>query len=84
MLAHFLPISSLFVSFSDSARSFFVPHSLPVDCAYFFRVRVRFLPLREFKLPWREANPPNYLNDKVDSDQQVVNKEVSLCPIPTS
>ena len=24
---------------------------------------------REFKLPWREAGPPNYLDDKVDSDQ---------------
>ena len=24
---------------------------------------------REFKLPWREAGPPNHHNDKVDSDQ---------------
>ena len=24
---------------------------------------------RKFKLPWREAGPPNHLNDKVDSDQ---------------
>ena len=24
---------------------------------------------RDFKLPWREAGPPNHLNDKVDSDQ---------------
>ena len=24
---------------------------------------------REFKLPWREAGPPNHLNDKVNSDQ---------------
>jgi len=24
---------------------------------------------REFKLPWREAVSPNYLDDKVDSDQ---------------
>jgi len=23
----------------------------------------------EFKLPWREAGPPNHLDDKVDSDQ---------------
>ena len=29
---------------------------------------------REFKLPWREAGPPNHHDDKVDSDQQVVNK----------
>ena len=33
---------------------------------------------REFKLPWREAGPPNHHKDKVDSDQQVVNKELSL------
>ena len=33
---------------------------------------------REFKLPWREAGPPNYLNDTIDSDQLVVNKELSL------
>jgi len=32
---------------------------------------------REFKLPWREASPPNHLNDKVDSDQWFFNKEVS-------
>ena len=24
---------------------------------------------REFKLPWREAGPPNHLDAKVDSDQ---------------
>ena len=39
---------------------------------------------REFKVPWREAgtpNPPNHLGDKVDSDQEVVNKEVSLCSL---
>ena len=24
---------------------------------------------REFKLPWREAAPPNHHDDKVDSDQ---------------
>ena len=33
---------------------------------------------REFKLPWREAGPPYRHDDKVDSDQQVVNKELSL------
>jgi len=26
---------------------------------------------REFKLPWREAGPPNHHDDKVDSDLQV-------------
>jgi len=24
---------------------------------------------KEFKLPWREAGPPNHHDDKVDSDQ---------------
>ena len=24
---------------------------------------------REFTIPWREAGPPNHLNDKLDSDQ---------------
>ena len=24
---------------------------------------------REFKLPWREAGPPNHHDDKMDSDQ---------------
>ena len=33
---------------------------------------------REFKLPWREAGPPNLHDDKMDSDQKVVNKELSL------
>ena len=35
---------------------------------------------RGFKLPWREAGPPNHDDEKVDSDQWVVNKEVSLDP----
>ena len=35
---------------------------------------------REFKLSWREAGSPNHLDDKVDSDQYVVNKELSLSP----
>ena len=34
---------------------------------------------REFKLPWREAGPPNHHDDKVDS---VVNKELSLWGLP--
>ena len=33
---------------------------------------------REFKLAWREVGPPNHQNDKVDSDQYFVNKELSL------
>jgi len=32
----------------------------------------------EFKFPWREAGPPNHHDDKVDSDQKCVNKELSL------
>ena len=26
-------------------------------------------PRTEFKLPWRDAGPPNHLDDRVDSDQ---------------
>ena len=37
---------------------------------------------REIKLPWREAGPPNHHVDKVDSDQEVVNKELSLSLTP--
>ena len=33
---------------------------------------------REFQLPWREAGPSKHLDDGVDSDQYVVNKEVSV------
>ena len=33
---------------------------------------------RELKLSWREAGPQNHLDDKVDSDQLGVNKELSL------
>ena len=36
---------------------------------------------REFKLPRREAGPPNHLDDKVDSDQEVGNKRVSLSTV---
>ena len=38
---------------------------------------------RESKIPWREAGPPHHLDDNVDFDQTVVNKELSLrggCP----
>ena len=38
---------------------------------------------REFKLPWREARPLNHHDDKVDSDHQVVNKELSLLVNPS-
>ena len=33
---------------------------------------------REFELPWREAGQPDHHDYKVDSDQWVVNKELSL------
>ena len=33
---------------------------------------------RQFKLPWREAGPPDHYDDKVDSDQKVVNKALYL------
>jgi len=32
-------------------------------------------------LPWREAGPPSHQNDKVDSDQEVVNQELSLVQV---
>ena len=34
--------------------------------------------LYTFKLPRREAGPPNHRDDNVDSDQQVVQKKISL------
>ena len=37
--------------------------------------------LEAFKLPWREAGPPNHHDDKVYSDQKVVNKDLSLLQI---
>ena len=33
---------------------------------------------RGLQFPWREAGPPNYLDDKVDANQWVVNKEFSF------
>ena len=33
---------------------------------------------REFKLPGREAEPPNRHHDKADLDQCVANKKISL------
>jgi hypothetical protein len=33
---------------------------------------------KEVKLPWREVCSPNHHDDIVDSDQQVVNKELSI------
>jgi len=33
---------------------------------------------REFKIPCRQAGPPNHLTDKVDSDQYDANEELSL------
>ena len=35
--------------------------------------------LLKVKLPWREAGPPKLDDAKVDLDQAVVNKELSLC-----
>ena len=41
------------------------------------KVGVRLPQKREFKLPWREAGTPDHHDDRVDSDQWVVNKELS-------
>ena len=52
--------------------SLFIPVSASAGVASAFPP---YLPPRfPFKLPWREAGPPNHLDDKVDSDQQVVKK----------
>ena len=42
------------------------------------KVDVRLPGKGNSKLPWRKAGPPNHHDDKVDSDQLVVNKELSL------
>jgi hypothetical protein len=39
---------------------------------------------RELKLPWRQAGPHNHHDDEVDSDQQVVDKGLSLHTPPPS
>ena len=39
---------------------------------------VRLPEKRELQFSWREAGPPNHLDDNVDLDQQVVNKALSL------
>jgi len=44
------------------------------------KVDVRLPGKREFKLSWREDGPTNHHDDKVDSDQEVLNKELSLVP----
>ena len=33
--------------------------------------------ISDFKLPWREAGPPNHLGDEADSDQLVIDTELS-------
>ena len=37
--------------------------------------------MKGIQFPWREAGPPNHLDDRMNSDQSVVNKEVSLCRV---
>ena len=46
-------------------------------CRVYLEGRCKATWKREIKLPWREAGPPNDLDDKVDSDHKVVNEEVS-------
>jgi len=46
------------------------------------KVDVR-LPGREFKLPWREAGPPNHHDDNVDSDCRMsIKNSLSLSRVP--
>ena len=42
------------------------------------KVDVRLPEKKRLKVPWREAGPPHHHDDKVDSDEYVVNKEFSL------
>ena len=42
---------------------------------------LKHLPVRQAVLPWREAGLPNHLDDKVDSDQWVINKGLSLVDV---
>jgi len=42
------------------------------------RVKKKDLDEAARKLGWHQAGPPNHHDDKVDSDKQVVNKELSL------
>jgi len=53
-------------------------HEVEREMCFSWEVRYKASWKREFNLPWREAGPPNHLDDKVDSDQYVVNKEISL------
>ena len=52
---------------------------VPVSGAHFraYEGRYKATWTRKYKLPWREAGPPNHLDAEVDSDQKVVNKELS-------
>jgi len=45
--------------------------SVPPDRVFAMRSNAgrKLLGERQFKLPWREAGPPNHRDDKVDSDQ---------------
>jgi len=52
-----------------------------VDESGYYEGRCKAAWKREFKLPWREAGPPNHHDDKVDSDQYVVNNELSLLAV---
>ena len=45
---------------------------------HFRKVDVRLPGKGNLKLPWREAGPLNHHDNIVDSDQQVVNEELSL------
>jgi len=43
------------------------------------KVDIRLHGKENSKLPWRKAGQPRHLVDVVDSDQWVVNKELSPC-----
>ena len=65
--------------FAGSCISGVLNVSRRAGCVLARKVDIRLPEKKEFRLTWHEAGPPNYLDDKVDSDQKVVNKERSLC-----
>ena len=46
-----------------------ISHDVDLDRPEDARAHLRKADVRQFKLPWREAGPPNHHDDKVDSDQ---------------
>ena len=56
----------------DTSDVALAPHQDPIGQVA-GKVDVR-LPEKNIELPWREAGPPRHHDDKMDSDQEVFNK----------